>query len=385
MKDGSLVGLLNPMIALIFSITFLVFWSRDKQRIYILVIAISYLTMGVGFLISLFVLDDWVLMRSAVSNFCYAAATVMLIWALAKRAAFEAPTTLLCLIAALSVPLNTWLKISSDNINASLYLTNFAIGAMFGIGAWVLRENAKKSVLEKLVFWAILLTAIQFWVRPIISLAIETNIQPLEYRQSTYWVVLNFTTALFSVVVALTLIAACARDVMVDLIEDSSVDHLSGLKIRSAFDAEARLLVAERADTSMPLCMILLDIDYFKQVNDRYGHPCGDEVIRLFGDLLVKSISEHDVCGRVGGEEFCIVLSHVDHNAARKLAENIREKVHALQLKCIPANEKLSASFGVVCLEPNERFDAFYARADAALYQAKNDGRNCVRVGSNKP
>ena len=381
MKDNILIGLLNPMIALIFASTFLVFWSRDKERTYIFVIAVSYLSMGVGFLVSLFGPDEWILLRSAISNFCYAAATVMLVWALAKRANLVAPILLLSTIAALSVPFNTWLKITSDNINASLYATNFIIGIMFGIGAWILRNNTNKNLIERILFWTILLTAIQFWVRPIISLAIETNIQPDEYRQTTYWVVLNFTTALFSVLVALALIAASARDVMSDVIKDTSFDHLTGLKIRRVFDEDARKMINDHASRNVPLSLILLDVDHFKEINDTYGHPCGDQVLSTLGNVLKQSIRETDVAGRVGGEEFCILLSNTDGKASQVFAEGLRLKLPTIRLSCLPSSNSISASFGVVSYKKGDSLDELYKRADKALYQAKESGRNCVRMG----
>ena len=380
MKDIQLVGLLNPMIALIFATTFLVFWLRDKQRLYILAIAISYLIMGVGFFTSYFSYSEHVLIASALSNFCYSAATVVLVWALAKRANFEPPTALLCFIAAVSVPLNTWLKVTSDNINASIYAINFCIGIMFFIGAWTLRNKAKEGGIERWLFLAILLISIQFWVRPIISLSIETNIQPLEYRQSSYWAVLNFSTALFSVFVALVLIAACARDVLVDAIKDSSTDFLSGLKVRSAFDASGRDMIAQLNQTPLPLSMVLLDIDDFKHINDSFGHPCGDKVIAEVGKLLSENGRESDLIGRVGGEEFCLILWNTNQQSGQLMAEALRLKIRSLTLPCLSNSAKLSASFGVVANRSNETLDELYTRADKALYSAKKDGRNCVRA-----
>ena len=380
MKDDQLIGLLNPLIALIFATTFLVFWLRDKQRLYILAIAISYLTMGAGFFIAFFAYSADVVMVSAVSNFCYTAATVMLVWALAVRANTNPPTVLLCSIAALSVPLNTWLKITSDNINASVYAINFCIGIMFAIGAWMLKDKAREGGVERWVYIAILLVAFQFWVRPIISLSIETNIQPLEYRQSSYWVALNFTSALFSIFIALVLIAACARDVLVDAIKDTGIDLLSGLKVRRVFDASGRDMIAKLKRTPLPLSMVLLDIDNFKRINDELGHPCGDEVISIFGKLLKDNCRESDLIGRVGGEEFCFLLWNADQPSAKAFAEELRLKISGMSINCLPREVKTTASFGVVGHQPNETLDQLYVRADKALYLAKKNGRNCVKA-----
>ncbi len=379
MRDGLLIGLLNPMISMIFALTFLVFWTHDKSRKYILAVSISYLMMGLGFVFALVTADVWVLLKSVVSNAFYCGATVVLMWAVCTRAKVKTPLVLLMLIGGISIPMNTWAKLNFESMNVSLYVTNFAIGLMFGVGAWQLRKNAKQGGVERLLFWAILLVAVQFWVRPIISLSIETSINAEEYRQSFYWTMLNFSTAIFSLLVALSLIAACASDVMSKIKELSSTDLLTGLKIRRAFDEEAREMIIEQARTPLPLSMVIADIDNFKQVNDTYGHPCGDVVIADFGKLIGSAARGSDLVGRIGGEEFCVLLWNADIKGATLFAEGVRAVFGTLAVDSLPEDLRFTASFGVVAHRPGESLEDMYGRADEALYRAKNDGRNCVR------
>ncbi len=385
MTDGQLIGLLNPMISMIFALTFLVFWAHDKKRKYILAIAVSYLLMGMGFLFAMFTQDIWILLKSVVSNSFYYLATVALMWAVGNRAKVRVPIYLLVAIGGASVLLNAWLKVSYESMNASLYSTNFAIGIMFGIGAWMLRKNAKKGGVERLLFWAILLVAVQFWVRPIISLSIETSINAEEYKSSFYWTMLNFSTAIFSVLVALSLIAACASDVMAQIREISTTDALTGLKIRRAFDEDAAKMIEKLGRTPLPLGMVIADIDNFKQVNDTYGHPCGDAVISAFGELIRSAARGSDLTGRIGGEEFCVMLWNADETGSTLFAEGLRSVFSTLTVDGLPEGLTFTASFGVVTHRPGESLEDMYARADVALYRAKNEGRNCVRVDKSEP
>lgn len=130
-----------------------------------------------------------------------------------------------------------------------------------------------------------------------------------------------------------------------------------------------------------PLSVLMLDLDHFKLVNDKYGHPCGDEVLRAFVDRVRAEVRQADVFIRRGGEEFLLVMPSTAHEEALKVAERIRERVAATPIQ---VNSKrggpvdLTVSIGVATWSEGEGASALEARADAALYRAKNEGRNRV-------
>jgi diguanylate cyclase (GGDEF)-like protein len=139
---------------------------------------------------------------------------------------------------------------------------------------------------------------------------------------------------------------------------------------------------AERAGA--PLALVMLDIDNFKRINDVHGHPRGDAVLRAVADVLRASVRDVDYAARYGGEELAIVLPHTDCEEARALAERLREAVAELR---IPASDgtdvAVTASFGVAVLDPSATdVAALIDAADAALYEAKRSGKNCVRVAA---
>ncbi|GLK88843.1 GGDEF domain-containing protein [Pseudomonas turukhanskensis] len=125
--------------------------------------------------------------------------------------------------------------------------------------------------------------------------------------------------------------------------------------------------------------MVVLDIDYFKQVNDDFGHPAGDAVIQGIVGCLRRIVGERGVVGRVGGEEFTVLLPAGDLQQGVALAEAMRQAI-AEHVFDAPVNRRITASFGVSASAVGTSFETAYGLADSALYRAKKGGRNCVEA-----
>lgn len=163
----------------------------------------------------------------------------------------------------------------------------------------------------------------------------------------------------------------------------ASTDPLTELPNRLSFLASARSEMKRATRSLRPLSLLMIDLDHFKTINDTYGHQVGDEVLRAFAGLCRGRLREHDVAGRLGGEEFGVLLPNADIGAARDIAEEIRAAIAMLEIHGAPAL-RVSASIGVSPVEPDEEsLDPAILRADVALYAAKGAGRNCVRVANN--
>lgn len=133
----------------------------------------------------------------------------------------------------------------------------------------------------------------------------------------------------------------------------------------------------------MSCALLLMDVDHFKQVNDRFGHLCGDQLLRRIADAAAETLRQPDVLARFGGEEFIIFLPHTDPLGALDVAERIRERVEALDFGWNGTPVPVSASLGVAALHDNHvTLDQLISDADEALYSAKSAGRNCVRAGA---
>ncbi len=136
--------------------------------------------------------------------------------------------------------------------------------------------------------------------------------------------------------------------------------------------------IQEAQRHNVPISFFMIDLDYFKEINDSFGHAMGDQVLKKVALTLSELCRVEDLCARFGGEEFVMMLSHCDHNNAMNKAELIREAIAVMEIE----NINITASIGVATLEPNADadFDSLFAAADKAVYMAKEMGRNRIEV-----
>jgi diguanylate cyclase len=147
-------------------------------------------------------------------------------------------------------------------------------------------------------------------------------------------------------------------------------DPLTGVANRRAFDETLKSMLAQKNRYSTPLSLAILDIDFFKQINDKQGHLDGDRVLQELAQLLRGNMRDCDVLARFGGEEFVILMPNTELPAACNLSERIRATVEG--------SLSITVSMGVATANGDENESELIARADAALYMAKKAGRNCV-------
>lgn len=158
-------------------------------------------------------------------------------------------------------------------------------------------------------------------------------------------------------------------------------DPLTGLKNRRGFDVILSSLVATSRAGNQPLSLILADIDHFKAINDRYGHPAGDDVLRWFARILSGNVKGRDTVARYGGEEFAVILPATPLENACRVAAHIKAQLEQQVWQKPGAPNTLlrvTASFGVAQLAEGEGTSSLVSRADARLYDAKTSGRNRV-------
>jgi two-component system cell cycle response regulator len=162
--------------------------------------------------------------------------------------------------------------------------------------------------------------------------------------------------------------------------EMAVTDGLTGLYNRRYMETHLATLVEQAAGRGKPLTLLVLDIDYFKAINDTYGHDAGDDVLREFATRIRKSIRGIDLACRYGGEEFVIVMPETDMAVAALVAERIRRRI-AGDPFAIEQGAKaidVTLSIGLAALGANDTAAMILKRADQALYRAKRDGRNRV-------
>jgi diguanylate cyclase (GGDEF)-like protein len=157
------------------------------------------------------------------------------------------------------------------------------------------------------------------------------------------------------------------------------VDSLTGLANRRSIEDTLRSELARTARSGDGGCLVLADLDDFKQVNDRHGHPVGDEVLKTFARTLRQTVRGSDVAGRWGGEEFALVLTSTDEAGGIRLAERARAAIESQQVLATDGQQvSVTASFGVAAFPAGQDLGELVEAADAALYMAKRDGKNRV-------
>ncbi|MGB6127219.1 MAG: GGDEF domain-containing protein [Psychrilyobacter sp.] len=155
----------------------------------------------------------------------------------------------------------------------------------------------------------------------------------------------------------------------------SETDHLTKAYNRLKFNEVIKVEILKSKRYKTDLSILMFDIDFFKKINDKYGHDKGDLVLVEISKLVKELIREIDIFCRWGGEEFMVLLPNTSLKFAVLIAERIRKSIHNLEIEKI---EKVSCSFGVVSFDFDESLDAFIKRVDNKLYTAKNNGRNRV-------
>lgn len=164
-----------------------------------------------------------------------------------------------------------------------------------------------------------------------------------------------------------------------ELQREASTDGLTGVLNRRAFTAESERLLAGAARHGRPLSLMVVDADHFKKVNDVHGHPAGDAVLRALATTLGSALRRSDVLGRLGGEEFAIVLPETDAGNAHELAERLLQAVRDCRVRHEDQTLAITVSIGLAMRLPDDPgFEAVFRRADQALYQAKHAGRDRV-------
>lgn len=178
------------------------------------------------------------------------------------------------------------------------------------------------------------------------------------------------------------------RDELEDARREAMTDALTGIANRKMFDFVLRQCALDAMESGEPLSLLMLDIDHFKQFNDTQGHHVGDQVLRLLASVLKQSVKGQDTPARYGGEEFVVVLPQTVLTNAVKLAEAIRVRVARRSVVNRSTSERLGSftvSIGVAQFTPGEPLRLLVERADRALYDAKNAGRNRVKAGTADP
>ncbi len=262
-----------------------------------------------------------------------------------------------------------------------LSLNQAPIVIMLAMGTIRLIFLGRNSPIDNLLKIILAIFTLNLASRPVI-LAMNGTLgnTVADFHDTQYALIVQFSLALVIIATATILMLVLVADVVRDLTRENLRDSLTGLTNRKGFHQLARNILKRADMTNTPATLVMCDIDHFKAINDTHGHHYGDQAISFFGQTLGNITLKNDIAARVGGEEFCLLLWDTSLAEGEQLAENIRAVISKTALPFPTGDHYLSASFGVVQSQSGQSLRELYAMADAAMYQAKSDGRNRVRI-----
>lgn len=219
-------------------------------------------------------------------------------------------------------------------------------------------------------------------IRGGISVSIPATTMLQQIKENRYYIIL---TALGIIGLIFAIIRYVSKVFIGDLNraeqqlrEMATRDFLTNLLNRREAYTKTLKEIARAGRTGRPLSFILIDVDYFKQLNDTHGHNAGDMVLTQLAGTLLSALRDYDIVCRYGGEEFLVISPETDLDQAGRLAERLRETVEAASFTTDSINLQLTVSIGVAQYQNSDSFESVVGRADTALYRAKQTGRNRV-------
>ncbi|TPI71123.1 GGDEF domain-containing protein [Mesorhizobium sp. B2-8-9] len=386
MDTGLLIALLNPTIALALGAAFLVLWSYQRHRPYLAVLGASYCLSAPGFLLQYFTLPIGVALTKLVSNICFTIAACCLASAIIARYGRRVPYVGIGIVTGGGLAAFIWFMFVQPDLTWRVLVMNFGFGALSLLVGAELRTVRHNGPTEKILLVLSLLSGLNFIARTLVVVIAHGPFPSYDgFYGSSYWTTALLSHALLSLLTALCLFTAAALDVMRALKDETHTDPLSGILNRRGFEERANLLLDQCGKAGFPVALVLADLDHFKALNDQHGHEAGDRVIADFAAKLRSATGARGAAGRIGGEEFAVLLPLSDLASARLFAEAIRAFYSAGAIEGLPPGVRVTASFGVAARSGREGLMPLMRRADEALYKAKKNGRDSVRLSYERP
>jgi diguanylate cyclase (GGDEF)-like protein len=278
-----------------------------------------------------------------------------------------------------SVLLNILILELDRNDPIRIVLHNAPYITMLLVSMSLILKSPRKKWLDYLFLVDLALVGTHFALRPITSALFGgMGHTAAEYLKTPYSAFDQMILSVLGMGLVALMSATLVRDVFRTLVKTSETDPLSGLLNRRGFIDRVKGVIASQANPLRPVYLIIADIDYFKSINDRYGHETGDRVIKGFADLLGQVATEGAYVARIGGEEFAVVFNAPSATAAKLYCDSIR---NAAELGAADKDRDLprfTVSIGLATMVVGEPLNELMRRADLALYRAKQDGRNRV-------
>lgn len=381
MTGAAFIILITVFVAGLFCAAFALIALYDREYASAKWFAAAYAA-GVAYAVAEFLLPYFSDLRFGVfvGHMAFLVALTLLNVGLARRYGVVVPVKLIATAFLGSVLASILLQEMPRGSLLRMFLYQTPYFTMQAIGALIVLRSRSRRPIDLVLVGFLVVSASHYLAKPLFAVGFGgVGSTPQDYLGTTYAMISQSMGAVMVVATALLLLTTLALDVLSRMTTKSETDLISGLLNRRGFEERLAEIIGSRVRSGMPSVLVMCDLDYFKAVNDTYGHAFGDRVIALFAETLRNSTASHHVAGRIGGEEFAVILPGSNLAAGRLFAETVRTTFSEKWMAELAPGERLTASFGVAEMTAGETVTSIMARADEALYEAKRAGRDCVR------
>ncbi|ODS64292.1 MAG: hypothetical protein ABS41_03260 [Arenimonas sp. SCN 70-307] len=322
-------------------------------------------------------LSEWLTIVGA--NACIALAFAAYAVALRRFFHQQVRPLLLAVMVVLAVAISTWWGLLEPDLTLRLITISLVLAWMLGYSAWtVYRSPEATGPLRHVAGGAFTFSAAVMAYRAGV-LVVDPG-QVLTVFQLTHVQVLTYAVgSILPVVATLGFLLLCTERSQRELERAARMDFLTGVYNRRAIEELGTRAIAGARRHGMPLSLLVVDLDHFKRINDELGHAAGDLALVQAVARIRESLRAEDLPGRLGGEEFIVLMPNTDGASAAAAAERIRESFSGRPLELDGQRRGVTLSIGVAVLAPADRhFSQLLQRADRAMYAAKHAGRDLV-------
>ncbi|MCO5156148.1 MAG: GGDEF domain-containing protein [Aquamicrobium sp.] len=377
MNSKLFISLVNPIMVGVFTCMFACIWLRIRKPY------LGYVTAACGIATVMFLVQSFWPFEDAqtnvvVINVSLLAVIVLLSGAALVRAGQALPIAAFLAISVCFLTAVAWFVYVQPSLPARLHIANMA---MVAIMALTLRGQlrARTSHADTILIGVSSMCAFYFVWRSVSFFLFEAeSLQFGTFTIDLFWTMNLLMTLVMAVVLAIGYIVVLAHDLYDQIRKEAHTDQLSGILNRRGFESAALSWLEENREA--PATLVIADIDHFKTINDTWGHAAGDQAISRFGQLLAQHAGEGYVVGRIGGEEFAVLIPRGSAQEARVYVETIRRVLCRQPIPGMPEDFRFTVSFGLRSRSSVESLSDMLRGADRALYSAKADGRDTVSV-----
>ena len=379
-------SLLTPLLFLLLGAGQWCMWRMWRKYTEQRWMGLALLALGAGIVVQMLT-RAWPLPVHVLSfTFFYLLSTSCAGLALARRLKVGMPWRLAALLVLLALALQTWFSVVQPNLAVRVVGLSVLALLLMGLPLLHWRQMRLSNRFDGLLRWLYVLCITANIARTLLQAPLGLHVVvDGQFMDSRFWLVLHVFAMFTGMALAGCMFLAVLRDVLDQLQHDRNTDVLTCMLNRRGLQVRLNELTGIYGDAPPECALLLLDIDHFKQINDRLGHAVGDQVLQQVAARLKHLVRGNDVVCRYGGEEFMLILVGANAQVAQQVAERIRLQIQQARLPAL-AGDTLTVSIGWTALQgmqPEDVMQAFEV-ADARLYAAKRAGRNQV-VGMLEP